>query len=378
MHIVYLTNEYPYKDLPHGGIGTFVQNLGRNLVKKGIHVSVVGITNSNKNIGVDLDEGVKVYRIKASSLKFGKFILNSLEIRKKLKKIHSIIPIDILEGSELSFAFLPKNTPYKKVIRMHGGHHFFAVTLNKKPAFWRAFQEKQSFRKADALIAVSDYVGKTTKQLLNFKLFYKTIYNFIDFTNFKEITNVKQITNAIVFIGTICEKKGVKQLVNAFSIVKKNIPSATLHLVGRDWSSSTVPSYIDFIKTIIPVEDINSITFYGAMTYSEMPNILAKAQVCVYPSHMESFGLTLVEAMAMSKPIVYSNIPPFKEIILNEISGLECNPFDPTDIAEKICTLLLDKEMSRNLAENAYTHIKDKFNSELILEENINFYNEIL
>jgi glycosyltransferase involved in cell wall biosynthesis len=378
MHIVYLTNEYPYKDFAHGGIGTFVQNLARNLVKKGVNVSVIGITNSTKNVGAELDGGVKIYRIKQSTAKFGKFIFNSLRIQKKIKEINKIHAVDIVEGSELSFAFLPKKAPYKKVIRMHGGHHFFAITLNKNIAFWRAFQEKLSFRKADALIAVSNYVGETTKQLLNFKLSYKTIYNFIDFAKFKEITKIEQESNAIVFVGTICEKKGVKQLVEAFSIVKNKIPDATLHLVGRDWSSSNIKSYINYIKTIIPVEDTKAIKFYGAVPYCEMPTILAKAQVCVYPSHMESFGLTLVEAMTMRKPIVYSNIPPFKEIILDKVSGLECNPYDPADIAEKICTLLIDKEMSKNIAESAYAHIKDKFNSELILGENINFYNHIL
>jgi len=378
MHIVYLTNEYPYKDLAHGGIGTFVQNLARNLVKKDINVSVIGITNSNKNVGTVLDEGVKIYRIKQSTAKFGKFIFNSLRIQKKIKEINKIHAVDIVEGSELSFAFLPKKTSYKKVIRMHGGHHFFAITLNKKTAFWRAFQEKQSFRKADALIAVSNYVGETTKQLLNFKLSYKTIYNFIDFTKFKETTKIEQESNAIVFVGTICEKKGVKQLVEAFSIIKNKIPNATLHLVGRDWSSSNIKSYINYIKTIIPVEDTKAIKFYGAVPYHKMPTILAKAQVCVYPSHMESFGLTVVEAMAMEKPIVFSSIPPFKEIILDKVSGLECNPYNPNDIAEKIILLLEDKKNAFQLGINAGESVLEQFEIITLVGKNIQFYRSIL
>ncbi|MCF6182660.1 glycosyltransferase family 4 protein [Lutibacter sp.] len=378
MHLVFLTNEYPYKALPHGGIGTFVQNLARNLVKKGISVSVIGITSSDKNIGEELDEGVKIYSIKQSSAKFGKFIFNSFRIQKKIKEINKILAVDIVEGSELSFAFLPKRTFYKKVIRMHGGHHFFAITLNKKTAFWRAFQEKQSFKKADALIAVSNYVGETTQQLLQFKLSFKTIYNFIDFGKFNNENEIKQELNAILFIGTICEKKGVKQLVEAFSIVKKKIPNATLHLVGRDWSNNTIKSYINHIKTIIPLEDLKAIKFYGTMPYYAIPEILAKAHVCVYPSHMESFGLTLVEAMAMHKPIVYSNIPPFNEIITNEVSGLACNPFNSNDIAQKIIKILINKELGIKLSENAKNEVINKFSATKLVKENINFYNSIV
>ncbi|MFK5957860.1 MAG: glycosyltransferase family 4 protein [Lutibacter sp.] len=378
MHIVYLTNEYPYKDLPHGGIGTFVQNLARNLIKKGIEVSVIGITNSNKNVGKESDEGVKIYRIKKSSAKFGKFIFNSYRIRKKIKEIHQKNTIDIVEGSELSFTFLPKKTSYKKVIRMHGGHHFFAITLNKQPAFWRSFQEKKSFKKVDALIAVSNYVGETTQELLQFKLPYKTIYNFIDFSRFQIYDDVKIDKNSIIFIGTICEKKGVKQLVEAFLIVKNKIPNTTLHLVGRDWTSKTVKSYITYLKTFISKADLKAVKFYGAVPYNKIPIILKKAHVCVYPSHMESFGLTVIEAMAIRKPIVFSNIIPFKEIISDKISGLECNPYEPADIAKKIIKILIDKELAIKLSENAKNEVINKFNSTKLVKENINFYNSIV
>ena len=174
--------------------------------------------------------------------------------RKKLKEIHSVNPIDIVEGSELSFAFLPKSTSYKKVIRMHGGHHFFAITLNKKPALWRSFQELKSFKKADALIAVSNYVGETTKQLVKFNLQFEVIYNFIDLERFKKSDTDLKEENTIVFIGTVCEKKGVKQLVEAFPLIKKKFPNVKLYLVGRDWKSKEIDSYINYLKEMIGIE----------------------------------------------------------------------------------------------------------------------------
>lgn len=376
MHIVFLTNEYPNAQDSHGGIGSFVQNLGRNLVKKGIDVSVVGISNSSQEI-VENDEGVTVHRLKKSTAKFAKFISNSNNICKKLEQIHSLKPIDIVEGSELSFAFLPKKTSFKKVIRMHGGHHFFAHTLGKKTAFWRAYQERKSFSKVDALIAVSEFVGSKTKELLGFKKPFKTIYNFIDLEKFKIDRKVVSKENSILFIGTICEKKGVKELIQAFELVKKEVPNAVLNLVGRDWNDENVGSYTTYVKSFIADENKDNIIFHGTISYSEIPKMIGQAQVCVYPSHAESFGLTLIEAMAIQKSIVAGNIEPFQEI-MDENAGVFCNPFSPESIAEKLIYLLKNPSLADEFAIKAQKSVKEKFNAEKIVNENINFYKSIL
>jgi glycosyltransferase involved in cell wall biosynthesis len=377
MHIVFLTNEYPKNDESHGGIGTFVQNLARNLIKKNSSVSVVGISNNHLD-ETEIDEGVVIYRLPKSKAKFAKFIFNSNRIKDKLIEINSREPIDVLEGSELSFAFLPKRTSYKKVIRMHGGHHFFSVTLEKKTTFWRSYQEITSFKKADALIAVSNFVGQKTKELLNFKLPFITIYNFIDLEKFSKQKDQSVKKYSILFIGTICKKKGVKELLEAFEIVKKNFPTVVLNLVGRDWSDEVVGSYTEYVKTFISEDNRDAIVFHGVVPNAEIPTMINSAQVCVYPSHSESFGLTLIEAMAIEKPIVASRIPPFEEIMSSDISGLFCDPFSPNDIAEKLIELLTDDAKGLEMGINARKEVLQKFNSENIVQENINFYKSLI
>jgi glycosyltransferase involved in cell wall biosynthesis len=356
MHIVFLTNEYPKNDESHGGIGTFVQNLARNLIKKNSSVSVVGISNNHLD-ETEIDEGVVIYRLPKSKAKFAKFIFNSNRIKDKLIEINSREPIDVLEGSELSFAFLPKRTSYKKVIRMHGGHHFFSVTLEKKTTFWRSYQEITSFKKADALIAVSNFVGQKTKELLNFKLPFITIYNFIDLEKFSKQKDQSVKKYSILFIGTICKKKGVKELLEAFEIVG---------------------SYTEYVKTFISEDNRDAIVFHGVVPNAEIPTMINSAQVCVYPSHSESFGLTLIEAMAIEKPIVASRIPPFEEIMSSDISGLFCDPFSPNDIAEKLIELLTDDAKGLEMGINARKEVLQKFNSENIVQENINFYKSLI
>ncbi|HYE72499.1 MAG TPA: glycosyltransferase, partial [Blastocatellia bacterium] len=150
MHICFLCNEYPPGK--HGGIGSLTQSLARSLVLRGHQVTVIGIYEPNQ-AGISNDEGVSVIRLPHTSIRGAGFIANGSRLRRALQDLHCQQPIDILEGPEASLAMIEKDFPAAKVIRMHGGHHFFSVTLGKKPRAWRGWQEARSFARADHLCA---------------------------------------------------------------------------------------------------------------------------------------------------------------------------------------------------------------------------------
>ena len=127
MHICFLTNEYPKEGFPHGGLGTFVKTIAEELVSKNIQVSVVGL-NYNPIDETEQLNGVTVIRIKRSKVKGLAWFFNSKNIGKTIDAIHRKAPIHIIEGPELSLAFLPKIKDIKYIIRLHGGHHFFFVS----------------------------------------------------------------------------------------------------------------------------------------------------------------------------------------------------------------------------------------------------------
>ena len=377
MHICFLTNEYPKKGESHGGIGTFVKFLAENLVSRGVNVSVLGINNSLLDEST-FEKNISIYRLGKSNWKFGKFYHHNKKIQKKLKEIHIQNQIDIVEGSELNFAFFSKNTPYKKLIRLHGGHHFFAIEQGEKTAVWRSFQEKRSFKRADKFVAVSNFVGKRTKKYLNFNFNFKTVYNSINLNAFYESKVDEEIPSKLVFIGTVCEKKGIDKLILALPFIKKQHPNVTLDIVGRDWFSKQGESYIEYLKTIISNDVKESINFLGNMPYHKLPKIIESSQVCVFPSIVESFGLTIIEAMAMGKVVAASNIKPFNEIVANSNSVSFFNPNSIEDISDKISLLLSDKQLRINNGKKSREHIYKMFETNKILDDNINFYKSIL
>lgn len=376
MHICFLTNEYPKKDFPHGGIGSFVKTIAQELVKKGIKVSVLGF-NYSDNYEETIDCGVSIFRLKQAKIKGLSWHFNFRKINAKLEEINNSDKIDIVEASELGLAFIKKKSSTKYVIRLHGGHHFFAESENRKINWWKGFQEKRSFKKADGFIAVSKFVKSHTEKYLSYNNKPIEFINYPINSDLFMPTEGKIILNKIVFAGTVCEKKGVRQLIQAFSIIIKQFPAATLDIYGRDWFYADGSSYIEMLKNK-EIKDSKSITFKGSVKYEEIPKKYAQAEVCVFPSHMETQGLVAPEAMAMEKMVVFSQQGPGSETIIDYETGLLCNPHDPEDIAEKIIWVFNNLEKSNEIAKNARISVLNKFDIEKITQKNIDFYKTII
>jgi len=376
MHICFITNEYPMKGVNGGGIGTLVQFLSRMLVKKDIKVSVIGISKefTNKNT---FDQGVQIYRLAKSKWKIGKFYDHTIRILSKINELDKEEPLNIVEGSELNFAFFPKKTSYKKIIRLHGGHHFFANELDKKPAIWRSFQEKQSFKKADGYIAVSDYVGRQTQKYLHFKFKYSVIYNSVDTVRFHVADITKLQHNTLLFVGTVCEKKGIRQLVQAMPLIKKEIPSIKLKIVGRDLIDKNGKSYIAYLKSYIDSDLEENVQIIGSVPHSEVAKYIERAHLCVYPSHMEAMPIAWLEALSMGKTLIASDIGPGHETVINGVTGLLVNPFDIKGLASSIVEVLNNKNFDI-YGKSAREDIISRFNVDRIIAKNIQYYNMIL
>lgn len=379
MHICFITSEYPKEGFPHGGVGTFIRTLSKKLVAFGVKVSIVGINYINKN-EVEDDEGVKIHRLNKYKVKGITWILNSKKINKCLKNINSIDPIDIIEGRELDLAFLKKIHGIKYVIRLNGGHHFFAKYENRKVKMRHAFMEKKSFRKADALIAVSDFVGNETLNLLGIsdRTYYK-VFNPVDINKFYQCDVTKVNNHSIFFAGTIIEKKGIRQLVESLNYLVDDFPDVKLYIAGRDANlpGTTIP-YRPILEKSITDKIKNHIEFLGVVPNNEIPMYIEKSHVCCYPSHMEAMPLAWLEVMAMGKIFIGSTIGPGFEAVIDGKTGFLVNHMNPHEIAEKIKFVFNNSEVSQEIAINGRQRIFEEFDISIIVEKNIDVYKEIL
>ncbi len=375
MHICLITDEYPQQGKAHGGVGTFVYMLAHSLAAKGIRVSVLGGGDTDKN---DTDGHVHIYQIRKSKWRIARFIDFYRREKKLLLQIHGQHPIHVLEGSELSFCFLPKLKGVKNVIRLHGGHHFFTQLLGTPVNKWRAWQEKQSFRKADYFIGVTQFVVDGTRKFLPIPQEKVAVIGLpVDCTKFYQSDYRKMIPFKIVFAGTIAEKKGIRQLVMAMPAVKAKFPAATLEVYGRDWKTPDGSSYLHYLKTFVTDEVKEQIVFKGAVAHETLPLIYETAHLCAFPSHMETQGMVVLETMSMGKAVLFSTAGPGSETIDHLKDGLLADPYSPEDIAEKINYLFARPGLEEEWGKAARQKMVRRFNLPVITEQNMLLYGKI-
>lgn len=377
MHICFLSPEYPRKGSTHGGIGTFLLTFSKSLIDKGHQVTVAGI-NGDRFIDEMID-GVRVVIFPSSKAKLIGWWRNFSDISDFIDRVNAVHPIDIVEGSELSFAFLRKTPGIKYLIRLHGGHHFFAEGEKRVVNKWKGFQEKKSFRKADAFVAVSEYVKSHTAKYLSYHGKPIEVINYpISFAKFYPADPKKAVPFRLVFAGTVCEKKGIRQLIQALPLVSEKFPEIHLEVYGRDWLFPDGKSFISFLEESFRKEVLQRVTFHGPVSHDQLPGYYEQAEICIFPSHMETQGLVAPEAMAMEKPVIFSKTGPGTETIDHGVNGWLCDPHQPENIAQTIIEALNAKERFFEIGKAARKKALVKFDAEKMTLKNLEFYQKVL
>ena len=377
MHICLITSEYPREGVNHGGIGTFAKIFSEALVERGHRVSVIGKKGPNEP-DIQTINGVTLHGLDVDGI-FPEFLTYFRGLNESIKRIHETEPIDVVEGSELSFAFISKIEGIKYVIRLHGGHYFFSSELNGKRNKWKALQENLSFKKADAFIAVSDYVKAVTAQFHRIenrptRIIYSPLPNSGDGSS-----RIDKHDKPIVFAGTICRKKGVQELIEAFALLPNAGAGYSLDLIGRDSEHPNGGSFIKTLEASLPSSIRERVVFHGALPREEVLTRFAAAEFCIFPSHSETLGLVAPEAMSLGKVVIFTRNGPGREVIDDGIDGFLCAPTDPSNIAEVMRKVIeMSPEEKSLMGERARNKVVDRFGIDSVIRKNLEFYSSLI
>ena len=140
------------------------------------------------------------------------------------------------------------------------------------------------------------------------------------------------------------EKKGGQVLIDAFAMVRDEIPDAVLHIVGQE-----------------RIPNIAGIVNHGFVTDRKLLcDLMKAAHVFVLPSLVDRFGIVLVEAMAASTPCIASDYGAMPEVVGD--AGLIVRQNDAQELAQALIRVLRDEELARMLGRNGRQRFKDKYN----------------
>jgi glycosyltransferase involved in cell wall biosynthesis len=120
------------------------------------------------------------------------------------------------------------------------------------------------------------------------------------------------------------------------------------------------------------------VKYLGRVPYNETIQHIKNAHVCAFPSFAETLGMVTIESMALNKPVVNTSIGWAQELIDDGVNGFLVHPSDIDIYAEKITTLLNDKELCLKIGKSARLKIKSNFNIEKIADINIEYYKSII
>jgi len=276
-------------------------------------------------------------------------------------------PVDVL--------FVPAHTvplihPKNTIVTIHGlEYEFCPKAYSLFGRLYMRWSIRKSCRWAKRVIAVS---GNTKKDLMKLykvpegkiEVIYEGISNFelatpplLPKAKAYQISNqnlISKLENSklLLFVGRLEERKNITGIISAFEILKEkyNLPYKLI-LAGKfGFGAENIKNKIENSKY---KEDI---ILPGYISEEEKFALMKKADVFLFPTFYEGFGLPILEAQNVGTPVVTSNISSMPEVVLD--SAVLVDPEDANAIAEAVHKLISDESYKNDIIEKGYQNIK--------------------
>lgn len=339
MRVAILTPKF----LPYWVAGTELAtyHLAKELAKKGHQLHVVTSLDFDLPT-LQYEQGFFIHRVKFQQLRFFGVLLFWINTLITLIKIHP--DIIHIQGACYPSGFIAAKLLQKPYIICGQGNDIYFPPTYLKPLI------KFEIMDANAMVALTKDMKHAMQKYFNREI--HVIPNGVDLTRFnvshasvfenKSLDDKKQ---RIIFVGRFRPEKGVTYLIEAVSLIKKEVP-IELMLIGEG------PQEID-LKIKVKQLNLNEcVSFLGKIPNALIPEYLAKASVFVLPSLSEGFPLVVLEAMASGLPIVATKIRGLSEIIHDEINGFLVDPGLPETLSKRILQLLENKPLRESISAN--------------------------
>ena len=297
---------------------------------------------------------------------FLKGLLKGFQIisNKKIQLIHSNNFLPMLVGSVISkIAGIPHIATL---------HHVFTTSRMKvtQPVNSSVFSlglitsVKQAFLSVSLKLAHPRLILVPSKKslddirFLGYKGRVAIVPNGVALPELKTVRNTNQnsLKPYFLFLGRHIFYKNLDPVIKAFKIVTSKNPEAKFIVAGDGpmcykWKSL--------------VKDLNlekNVQFVGFISEKEKEVLLMNCTALIFPSVIEGFGLTILEALAMAKPVLVADIEPINELVKPESDGYTVgNYYDEHEWAEKIFSLLNSPKKTEEMGQNGRQKVVDNY-----------------
>ena len=245
----------------------------------------------------------------------------------------------------------------------------------------RAHEDQEALRRLtpamDHLIVVSNAIEQKVTEEGRLGAPRSMIYNGVDLERYdhqepcctlRAEYGMDDDAEIVGVVGRLELEKGHPTLLEAWPLVLSRVPCAYLMIVGEG-------SRLDALHQIARDHGVERhVIFTGRR--DDIPAVTAAFDVAVLPSYREAQGLTILEAMALSRPVVASNVGGIPEMIQDGVTGLLVPPHDPPALADAIVRLLTDHPLADMIGRAGHDTVHDRFCIQLMVNAVQELYDE--
>lgn len=386
MKILMLSWEYPPRII--GGISRVVHDLAHALSKKGAEVHVV--TCGEHGAPEFEKEGeVFVYRVHPYDIQTNNFIDWILQLNfallEKAIEVANKINFDIIHAHDWVVAFAARTLKhaYKLPLiatihateygRNYGIHNDMQRYISSVE-WWLTYESWK-------VICNSEYMKNETKyvfQLPEDKVV--VINNGVQLDKFNGIErdyNFRRNYAAdnekiILFVGRLVQEKGVHILVDAAPKIMANYHDVKFVVVGRG------PQWDYLHHKVNSMGIAQKFYFTGYVSDEDLKKLYKCADIAVFPSLYEPFGIVALEAMVAQVPVVVTDTCGLGEIVEHGIDGMKAYTGNANSLADCVLTILFNPELAEKIKVNALRKAQTVYNWDKISDQTLNLYKEVI
>jgi glycosyltransferase involved in cell wall biosynthesis len=382
-----LSWEYPPRII--GGISRVVHDLAQKLGERDNEVHVVTCWEPG-TLELEKDKNVFVHRVHTYDINANNFIdwvlhLNFMLVGHSIKLINETGPFDIIHGHDWIVAFAActlKNaysiplvaTIHATEYGRNSGIHNDTQRYISNVEWWFTYE---SWR----VIVNSEYMKNEVKyvfQLPEDKI--RVVPNGVDIYKFKgheRDYNFRRNYAAdhekmVFFVGRLVNEKGAQVLIDAIPKVLSAYNDVKFVIAGKG-------PQLDYLRGKAMAMNISQkVYFTGYVSDEDLLKLYKCADIAVFPSLYEPFGIVALEGIVADVPVVVSDTGGLGEIIYHGVDGMKSYTGSPESLADSILEILHNPQKSEEMRKRALEKVNRIYNWDVISRQTADVYSEII
>ena len=370
MKILMLTWEYPPRIV--GGIARVVNDLSKRLIKDGHDVYVVTYREGSAPY-YENDKGVHVYRVDNYMINPNNFIDWIMQLNfNMVAKVNELIAkgekFDVIHAHDWLVAYAAKtlknsydlplvSTIHATEAGINGGIH------NEVQRYINDTEWMLTYESSEVIVN-SKFMKNDLQRL--FGLPYEKINVVANGINSTAYSGVEKDYDfrrqyaadnekIILFMGRLVYEKGVQHLISAMPKILENYHDAKLVIAGKG-------GMLDELKAQVEAMGLGQkVYFTGYLNAKQVSKMYKCADISVFPSTYEPFGIVALEAMLAGVPTVVSDVGGLNEIVEHGVDGMKSYAGNPNSLADSILELLFNPQLCESISKKAKTKVKNEY-----------------